>query len=59
MLGGQVLDLDGLLVDDVGCVVQVVVNELLVGLVDEGSEEEDGGCDQRHAPKWNDLDQVV
>jgi len=37
----------------------VVVDKLLVGLIDERAEEEDGCGDQGKAPEWDDLDQVV
>jgi hypothetical protein len=55
----ELLDLLGLLVDHVGGVLEVVVDKLLVGLVDERAEEEDGCGDQGKAPEWDDLDQVV
>jgi hypothetical protein len=59
MVAGELLDLLGLGVDDVGCVLDVVVDELLVRLVDERGEEDDRGGDQGEAPEWDDLDQVV
>lgn len=59
MVAGQLLDLFGLLVDDVGGVCEVVVDKLLICLVDEGCEEEDGGRDEGQTPDWNDLYQIV
>jgi len=59
MVASELLDLLGLGVDDVGCVLDVVVDELLVRLVDERGEEDDRGVDQGEAPEWDDLDQVV
>jgi hypothetical protein len=59
MVASELLDLLGLGVDDVGCVLDVVVDELLVRLVDERGEEDDRGADQGEAPEWDDLDQVV
>lgn len=59
VVSGKLLDLAGLLVGNIGSLVEVVVNELLVGLVDEGSKEQNGGSDKREAPEWNDLDQIV
>jgi hypothetical protein len=59
MVASELLDLLGLGVDDVGCVLDVVVDELLVRLVDERGEEDDRGGDQGEAPEWDDLDQVV
>jgi len=59
MVASELLDLLGLGVDDVGCVLDVVVDELLIRLVDERGEEDDRGGDQGEAPEWNDLDQVV
>jgi hypothetical protein len=58
-VASELLDLLGLGVDDVGCVLDVVVDELLVRLVDERGEEDDRGGDQGEAPEWDDLDQVV
>ena len=48
-----------LLVDNVGCISDVLVDELLVGLVDEGCEEDDSRSDQAETPYRNELDQVV
>lgn len=59
MVAGELLDLFGLLVDNVGGVLDVVVNELLIRLVDEWAEEEDRSGNEGEAPEWNDLDQVV
>lgn len=59
MLAGNGADLFGLLLSNSGSLVDLLVNELLVGLVDERCEEEDGCADQGETPEWNDLDQVV
>lgn len=59
MLAGEGLDLLGLIVDDLGGAGEVVIDELLVGLVDKGSKEEDGGGDKRQSPEWYNLDEVV
>jgi hypothetical protein len=59
MVASELLDLLGLGVDDVGCVLDGVVDKLLVRLVDERGEEDDRGADQGEAPEWDDLDQVV
>ena len=59
VVAGELLDLLGLLVDNVGGVGNVVIDELLVSLVDERSKEEDGGEEESKAPKWDNLDQVV
>jgi hypothetical protein len=59
VVAGELLDLLGLLVNNAGSIRDVVVNELLVGLVDEGRNEEDGGGDESKTPQWDDLDQVV
>ena len=37
----------------------VVVNELLIHDVDQGTEEEDGVAKEGHAPHWEKLDEVV
>ena len=39
----ELLDLLRLLVDDAGGIVDVVIDELLVCLVDQGAKEEDRG----------------
>lgn len=59
VMTSELLDLISLLVDDSGEGLEVLVDELLVGLVDQGGEEEDGGGDDSKAPVWNDLDEVV
>lgn len=59
MLAGQLLELRGLGIDDVGRLPQVVVNELLVGGVDERDEEEQSGADERETPVGHNLDEVV
>ena len=56
MVAGELLDLFGLLVDNVGGVLDVVVNEFFIRLVDKRAEEEDRGGDESEAPEWNDLD---
>jgi hypothetical protein len=37
----------------------VMVDQLLVGLVDEGPEEEGGGGDKGETPEGDDLDEVI
>lgn len=59
LLGCELLNLDGLLVDNTGCVSNLLVDDLLVLLVDEWSEEENGSSDQCKTPERNNLDQVV
>jgi len=56
VVGSEVSDLLGLLVHNIGGIVDVVVNELLVGLVDKRSEEEDTCGEKSHTPEWDDLD---
>ena len=59
LLDSDLLDLNGLLVDNTGHVANLSINGLLVLRVDEWSQEEDGSADQREAPEWDNLDQVV
>lgn len=59
LLRGELLDLRGLLVDDGGGVGDLLVDELLVGLVDQRGQEEDRGGDEGEAPEGHDLDEVV
>ena len=55
----ELLDLLGLLVDDVGGVCEVVVDKLLVGLIDKWTKEENGGRNEGETPEWDDLDEIV
>lgn len=59
MVASEVLELIGLGVGDFGGVLDVVINELLVGHVDQGTHVDAGDCDEGQAPEWNDLDEPV
>lgn len=59
VVAGDLSHLLGLLVDDARGIVEVVVNELLVGLVDKRAEEQDRGRDKGKAPEGNHLNQEV
>ena len=59
VLGGDFTELLGLLVGDLGGVVKVRVNELLVGNVDQRSEVDNAGGDEKQAPLGSDLDEEV
>lgn len=59
VVSGQIADLRGLLGDDLLGVGDVVVDEVLVGDVDERGEVDDGGGDESQAPVWGDLDEEV
>jgi hypothetical protein len=59
VVASQLLDLLGLLIDDLGGLDDLCVDDFLVGLVGEGGEENDGGRNQSETPEWNDLDEVV
>ena len=59
MMARKILDLLGLLVDNVGSLFELAIDQLLVGLVDERGEEEDGGREEGKTPEWDDLDKVV
>ena len=59
VLGGEVADLGRLLGDDVAGVVQVVVDQVFVLEVDQGSKVDDGREDQEDAPGWGELDEEV
>jgi hypothetical protein len=59
VLGGDFAELLGLLVGDLGGVVEVGVNELLVGDVDQRSEVDDAGGNEKKAPLGSDLDEEV
>jgi hypothetical protein len=59
VVAGELLDLLGLLVDNVGSVGKMMVNEFLVGLVNQGTEEKNRCRDECQTPQWDDLDEVV
>jgi len=59
VVGGEVTDLLRLLGDDLAGVVDVVVDEVLVGDVDERGEVDDSGEDEGESPGWRDLDEEV
>ena len=59
VLASHVADLVGLGVDDIRRLLDVVVDELLVGRVDERDEEQRRGEDQSEAPVRDDLDEPV
>lgn len=59
MLTGDSLDLLGLLADHVRNVLNLGIDELLVGLVDKRSAEKNTIGQQSKAPERHDLDQVV
>lgn len=58
-LGGSVADLGRLGRDDIGSLLDSVVDKLLVGLVDQGHEEEGRGGNQGQTPIRDDLDEIV
>jgi hypothetical protein len=59
VLGGDFAELLSLLVGDLSGVVEVGVDELLVGDVDQRSEVDDAGGDEEQAPLGSDLDEEV
>jgi len=59
LLGCDITELAGLLVDDVTGVVEVVVDELLVLEVDQRSKVDDGGENKSNSPGWGELDEEV
>lgn len=59
LLLGNSADLRGLGIDDVAGLLELLVDELLVGGVDKGRKEDDGGGNQCKAPGGDDLDKIV
>jgi hypothetical protein len=55
----KLLNLLGLLVDNIGNVGNMGINKLLVGLVDERCEEEDCSREKAEAPDWDNLDEEI
>jgi len=59
MLSSEITNLCCLLIDDVSSVVEVFINQILVGDVDQGNEVYDGGCNEGDSPSWDELDKEV
>ena len=59
MVSCHIFELVGLLVDDVGGILQVVIDELFVVDVDEGSKVENGGGNKAEAPERSEFDEPV
>ena len=59
MLASDLSELVGLSINDVGRLLQVLVDKLLVGGVDQGGGEEGGGCNESKAPVRDNLDEPV
>ena len=58
-IGSNLAELSGLLAGNVGGVVQVLVNEILVLDVDQRSEVDNKGGEEKQAPLGSDLDEEV
>lgn len=59
VLAGDLAQLLGLAVQDVGAFLHIVVDELLVRGIEEGSQEQSSSSNQGKAPVRNNLDKVV
>ena len=59
MLTCHSLDLLRLLGDDPAGILEMAVNEFLVGDVDEWEKVDDAGAEECHAPHGEELDEVV
>lgn len=57
LLLSSISNLGSLGVDGIGGGLELLVNELLVGRVDERSEESNGGCNDGKNPVGSDLDE--
>lgn len=58
-VASELLDLLRLLVHNLGNVIDLFIDEALVGLVDKRSEKENAGGDERQTPQRNNLNQIV
>lgn len=56
---GDALELFSLGANNILCILNVVIDQLLVGGVDQGHSKEEGGGNERKAPVWDDLDEPV
>lgn len=59
MLGGKIAHLGSLVADDVARVGDVLINELLVLDINEGSQEDDAVGNQSETPQGDPLDKPV
>lgn len=59
LLLGHAADLGCLSIDSLGSVLEVVVDQLLVGGVDERNEEGDSGGNDGKTPVWHQLDEMI
>lgn len=59
LLLGNILDLGGLGVNQVGGVLDLRIDKLLVAGVDQGNKEDDGGADDGKTPVGDELDEEV
>lgn len=59
LLRGNISDLSGLRVDKLRGVVELLINKLLVGSVNQRNKENDSGANNSKAPVGNELDKVV
>ena len=59
VVASEVLKLIGLGVGDFGGVLNVMIDEILVGHVDQGAHVDARDCDEGQAPEWNYLDEPV
>lgn len=59
LLRGNISDLSGLRVDELRGVVELLINKLLVGGVNQRNKENDSGANNSKAPVGNELDKVV
>lgn len=59
MLRGEIFDLSSLGADNVGSVIDLFVDKLLVLNVDQRPKEDDAGTKETQSPKRKDLDEVV
>ena len=59
MVTSEILDLSGLRIDNVGCVLEMVVDDLLVAGVDEWAKVDEGDGNEGKSPDWSEFDQPV
>lgn len=59
VLAGNLANLCSLCIDDLGQLLDLSINESLVGFVNQWAEEENRGADESETPERNDLNEVV
>ena len=59
MVTSKVLELVGLSVGDLGGILDMVIDELLISHVDQGAHIDARDCNEGQSPEWNNLNEPI